>query len=106
MKTINYDKLIRDRIPEIIEGQGKKAVYTKLNDSQYKEMLDKKLTEELEEYSQSDSVEELADLVEVIYAILDYKKVTIDEFETIRVKKVQERGAFKEKLLLKEVIEY
>ena len=61
--------------------------------------------EELQEYLDSESVEELADLVEVVYAILDDKKISLQEFELIRKQKVQERGAFQKKLLLKEVID-
>ncbi|OLN27217.1 hypothetical protein DSOL_4642 [Desulfosporosinus metallidurans] len=61
--------------------------------------------EELQEYLDSQSVEELADLVEVVYAILEHKEVSLQEFEDIRKQKVLKRGAFQEKLLLKEVIE-
>ena len=64
-----------------------------------------KLGEELQEYLSSDSADELADLVEVIYAILKYKGIDINEFEFIRKKKADERGSFDKKLLLKEVIE-
>ncbi|HZK83860.1 MAG TPA: hypothetical protein VFC58_04115 [Desulfosporosinus sp.] len=60
--------------------------------------------EELQEYLESVSIEELADLVEVVYAILEHKDVSLQEFEVIRKQKVSDRGAFKEKLLLKEVI--
>lgn len=60
--------------------------------------------EELQEYLESGSIEELADLVEVVYAILEHKDVSLQEFEVIRKQKVSDRGAFKEKLLLKEVI--
>jgi predicted house-cleaning noncanonical NTP pyrophosphatase (MazG superfamily) len=63
------------------------------------------LGEELQGYLDSESVEELADLVEVVYAILDEKKISLQEFELIRKQKVQERGAFMKKLLLKEVID-
>ncbi|OLN28237.1 hypothetical protein [Desulfosporosinus metallidurans] len=61
--------------------------------------------EELQEYLANESIEELADLVEVVYAILDHKKVSSQEFEVTREQKVKERGAFKKKLLLKEVID-
>jgi len=63
------------------------------------------LGEELQEYFESQSVEELADLVEVIYAILEHKNISLQELEVIRKQKVKERGAFKEKLLLREVID-
>ena len=57
------------------------------------------------EYLEDNNVEELADIVEVIYAILDSKNVSIDEFETIRKLKVEKRGAFKKKIFLEKSIE-
>lgn len=105
METIKYDKLVRDRIPQIIEKSGKRAVIEELDNETYKRYLDVKLGEELEEYLSSDSIEELADLVEVVYAILKFKGVDISKFEDIRQKKALERGSFDKKLLLKEVTE-
>lgn len=100
---IVYNKLIRDKIPQIIESNGKKASIKVLNDAEYRTELDAKLTEELAEYQNADEsskVEELADLVELIYAILDNKGVSIDEFEKIRLAKQEKRGGFKERLYL------
>jgi len=105
MKTITYNKLIRDKIPQIIEKKGSRAIVETLSHEAYKKCLDDKLSEELKEYVDSDSVEELADLVEVVYAILNYKGTDISAFEDIRKQKVIERGAFDKRLLLKEVIE-
>lgn len=105
MKIIKYNKLVRDRIPEIIEKSGKKAIVQKLDDEAYKKFLDEKLGEELQEYLDSDSVDELADLVEVIHSILKYKRIEITGFYGIQKKKAEERGAFEKRLLLKEVIE-
>lgn len=105
MKTIKYNKLIRDRIPEIIEASGKKAVVKKVEGIELLELLNAKLQEELDEYNESGEVEELADLVEIVQAILDYKEVSIEEFHKIKNKKNESRGSFKEGLLLVEVIE-
>jgi Uncharacterized conserved protein len=102
---MKYNKLVRDNIPELIKSEGREAVIERLDDNQYREFLNVKLGEELKEYLESEEVEELADLVEVIYAVLDYKNVSINEFEKIRMEKNQKRGAFKERLLLKEIIE-
>jgi len=99
-----YNKLIRDKIPEIIEQSGKQAVIKEVSSEEYLELLNAKLGEELQEYLESESTEELADLVEVVYAILDYKSVALQEFEVIRKQKVADRGAFIKRLLLKEVI--
>jgi len=67
------------------------------------DLLNAKLGEELQEYLYSENVEELADLVEVVYAIVNDKGVSLQEFEGIRKQKVEERGSFRDKLLLKEV---
>ena len=105
MGIIKYNKLVRDKIPEIIMKTGKNVIFEKLEGEDYKKHLDNKLGEELQEYIDSDSIDELADLVEVIYAILKYKGTEITDFERIREKKAEERGALDERILLKEVIE-
>jgi len=102
--SIEYDKLVRDKIPEIVESKGSRAIVEVLDTGDYQKYLDIKLGEELKEYLEDGSVEELADLVEVVYALLDCKGVSLEEFEKIRIAKVEERGAFKKRLLLKEVI--
>ena len=68
-------------------------------------MLDAKLDEELAEYHKEQNIEELADLVEVIYAAAQARGYSIEELEQMRIKKSDERGGFKEKILLKEVTE-
>ena len=103
-KSIKYDKLIRDKIPEVIRKNGNEAVVEILDDERFKKYLDNKLAEEMNEYLESGSVEELADLVEVVYALLEYNNVSLEQFEKIRNDKTQARGAFKKRLLLKEVI--
>ena len=104
MKT--YNKLVRDKIPEIIKNNGAKSVNTKnLNDEEYLESLNTKLDEELNEYLSSGEIEELADLEEVLRAILDAKNTSYQEFELIRQNKVNKRGAFKDKIFLESVDE-
>ena len=105
MSTKFYNKLIRDKIPKIIEATGKSPIVEKVSDYVYVTLLNQKLTEELQEYLDSNDAEELADLVEVIYAILDNRNISIKDFEIIRLNKVLMRGAFKEQLLLKEVVD-
>ncbi len=102
---MKYNKLVRDRIPEIIEGKGKRCVTRVLSDEEYIEMIDKKLDEELAEYHADKNLEELADLVEVIYAAAKARGYSIEELEAVRKKKADERGAFDDKILLLEVIE-
>ena len=106
MGTITYNKLVRDRIPEIIESCGKKAVCEIItNDEEYIKSLKNKLIEEMNEFLESDDVAELADMGEVMHAILEYKGVSVETFQRIRLEKLEKRGGFKKRLLLKEVIE-
>ena len=98
-----YNKLVRDKIPEIIKSKGEITKTRILNNVEYKEELNKKLQEEMKEYLEDNNVEELADLVEVIYALLDSMNVSIKDFEKLRLEKVEKRGAFKEKIFLEEV---
>jgi predicted house-cleaning noncanonical NTP pyrophosphatase (MazG superfamily) len=106
MKTITYNKLVRDRIPEIIEANGKKAVYeTVTRDEDYIKLLKDKLVEEMNEFLESEDIAELADMGEVMHALLEYKGVSLETFQRIRLEKLEKRGGFKKKLLLKEVIE-
>lgn len=105
MKTIIYNKLIRDKIPEIIEEAGKKALVEREDGQALLDLLNDKLTEELNEYKETENIEELADLVEVVYGILDYKGITIEEFEKMRLEKNKHRGSFKEGFVLLKVVE-
>ena len=100
-----YNKLVRDRIPEIIESSGKTCTVETLTDEKYIVMLDAKLTEELAEYQESKSLEELADLLEVMGAVVKARGYTWDELTKVRKKKHEERGGFEKKVLLKEVFE-
>ena len=105
MKTIIYNKLVRDKIPKIIEDSGKTCEIEVLDDKTYLEMLDKKLTEELNEYYESHNAEELADLLEVVYATAKARGYTKEQLEEIRQNKADKRGAFDQKILLKSVTE-
>ena len=105
MKTITYHKLVRDRIPEIIEKDGKQCTCSVLLDEDYIRLLDQKLNEELNEYQESKSMEELADLLEVIRAVALARGSSIEEVEQIRIKKAEKRGCFDKRILLETVIE-
>lgn len=100
-----YNKLVRDRIPKIIESDGKTCATETLSDARYLEMLDAKLNEELAEYQESKSLEELADLLEVLRAVVRARGWTWEQLELVRQEKAAKRGGFKKKLLLKEVLE-
>lgn len=104
-----YNKLVRDKIPQIIESNGKQCIAKILNDDEYDAAIKMKLQEELNEFlestEQQKQIEELADLVEVVYAFVENKGVKIEEFERIRLRKNEERGGFINKTLLCSVAE-
>lgn len=100
-----YNKLIRDKNVEIMEKLGHKVTYKVLSDKEYLKELNKKVVEEANEFVEANDLEELADLFEVIYAVADFKKIDLKEVEKIRLAKRERKGAFKNKIYLKDVIE-
>ncbi len=102
-QMVTYHKLVRDRIPEIIEMSGKNCVTETLSDDEYLRMLDAKLDEELAEYHKDQNLEELADLLEVIRACAVARGYSVEELEKARAEKADKRGGFEKKILLKEV---
>ena len=96
-----YNKLVRDKIPDIINADNGCTCETRiLNDEEYLRELNTKLQEELKEYLESGDVEELADLEEVLRGVLKVKNISYEQFEQIRLKKVEKRGAFDDKIYL------
>ncbi|MDF2841526.1 MAG: hypothetical protein K0Q99_2298, partial [Clostridia bacterium] len=88
------------------EAKGSKAVCETISeDESYIKLLKEKLVEELNEFLESDDVAELADMGEVMHAILEYKGVSVETFQRIRLEKREKRGGFGKRILLKEVIE-
>ena len=98
--TKTYNKLVRDRIPEIIEASGECCKTRILSDEAYLKMLDAKLDEELTEYHKDQTIEELADLLEVIRAAATARGYTLEELEAVRAEKAEKRGGFEKKILL------
>lgn len=103
--TISYNKLVRDRIPEIIAASGKQCITETLSEEQYLKKLDAKLDEELAEYHRDPNIEELADLLEVIRAVAIARGYSVDELERVRAEKAAKRGGFEKRILLREVHE-
>lgn len=100
-----YNKLVRDRIPAIVAASGKTCEVRTLEPAEYKSHLTRKLQEELAEFQESAAPEELADLVEVVYALVQASGMTHEQFEAMRLQERQERGGFDERLLLISVSE-
>ena len=95
-----YNKLVRDKIPEIIVNKGGKATFRQLSDEEFACFLEMKLDEEVGEYHRDKTAEELADILEVIYALAESKGLSKEELLQIYQKKHNERGGFSKKLLL------
>ena len=100
MDTKKYNKVVRDKIPEIIEESGKKFNLKQLDDESFLAEIEKKLSEEVNEYTESKDIEELADLLEVIYRISELRGVNSDELDKIRKNKAEKRGKFDSNLFL------
>ena len=106
MPTVKtYNKLVRDKIPAIIEATGATCETQILSDADYLRLLDSKLDEELAEYHQDQNIEELADLMEVIHACAKARGYTVAELESLRAEKAAKRGGVDQKILLKTVTE-
>ena len=95
-----FNKAIRDQIPEIIQKDGYTCNIQTLSDEKFLVEIEKKLSEEVAEYQNDKNPEELADILEVIYAIAQLKGISKEELEKIRVKKLQDRGGFEKNLFL------
>ena len=101
-----YNKLVRDRIPEIIEGNGEEPITRILNDEEYRSELIKKLNEEYDEVvnaSGEDIIEELADMLEVMESIANLQNKTLDNIIIEKEKKKKKRGGFSKKIFLEGV---
>ena len=95
-----YNKLVRNKIPQIMISNGVTPVVEILNDTDYVAALEKKLDEEVNEYHKSKSIEELADVLEVIYALCESQGCSVKELLSIYQSKHNERGGFSEKIFL------
>ena len=91
-------KLVRDKIPQIIQADGKSPIIRTLSEEDYLHELDKKLNEEVAEYQADKSIEEMADVLEVLYAICEARGHSLEELEQVRKEKSDKRGAFKERI--------
>jgi predicted house-cleaning noncanonical NTP pyrophosphatase (MazG superfamily) len=98
-----YNKLVRDRVPEIIRADGKEPKTRILDKQEYLEELIKKLGEELEEFNTDRNAEELADLQEVILALADAINITPQQLAKAVSQKTLKRGAFKKRIFLESV---
>ena len=100
-----FDKLVRDNIPGIIEENGEDPKVHIADDDEYSDRLIEKLDEEVAEYRESRELDELADIVEVIHAIRKDRGLTIEELQKRRTQKAERRGRFDEGIVLERIEE-
>jgi predicted house-cleaning noncanonical NTP pyrophosphatase (MazG superfamily) len=99
---MKYDKLVRDKIPEILKEKKLNPVTHIADDKEYIIKLKEKLLEEVNEFLKEDNIEEIADIYEVLDAIIENKNINKQDIEKIQEKKLDERGGFKNKIILDE----
>lgn len=97
---MTYNKLIRDKIPEMIEKNGGKAVIRQLSQEEFVRFLEMKLDEEVGEYHRDKTVEELADILEVVYALASLHSCSKEDLLAVYENKHEQRGGFEKRLLL------
>ncbi len=97
---IEFNKLVRDNIPNIIEKSGETPLYITLDDKEFALELRKKLSEEVQEFLENNAAEELADILEVVYALADLQGHRPEQLEALRQQKRQMRGGFENRYFL------
>lgn len=102
---MKYNKLVRDKIPEILRKRKLKVKKHIAENEEYWEKLKEKLQEEVNEFLKEDNENELVDILEIIKAICEFKKIDKSKLKTLLKKKSEERGKFKDRIILDEVKE-
>jgi len=102
---VAYDQLVRDRVPDIITKAGKKVYLKTLSEEELGDALKKKLQVEVNEYIKSDRIEELADILEVVEALVGIHGEDMKTLESIKTQRREKRGGFDKRLLLRRIVE-
>lgn len=105
MGEIVYDKLVRDRIPEIVARDGKRAVTRVAGMAEHGTRLAAKLVEEAGEFRERPCVDELADVMECVVALCGHHGFTLGQVEAARVAKRAARGGFDGRIVLEKVVD-
>lgn len=99
---MKYHKLVRDKIPEYLKVKGIQYRIHVADNEEYWAKLKLKLSEEVAEFTADESIEELADVLEVVKAIQVFKGWSDADLEAARVEKLNDRGGFEKKIILDE----
>ncbi len=99
---MKYNKLVRDKIPEYIKSKGGTPITHIANDKEYWEKLKEKLQEEVSEFMKDSSIEEVADILEIVDVICEYKGFSREDLQKTKEKKAKDRGKFKDRIILEE----
>lgn len=102
---VAYDQLVRDRVPDIITKAGKKVYLKTLSEEELGDALKQKLQVEVNEYTKSDRIEELADILEVVEALVQIHGEDMKTLESIKAQRRKKRGGFDKRLLLRRIVE-
>lgn len=102
-EVARYDKLVRDRIPEIIEADGGRPVIHRADDAEYGRRLREKLVEEAQEFAADGDPEEIADVLAVLEAICAFEGIDDDHLADLRREKRERRGGFGDRIVLERV---
>lgn len=100
-----YNKLVRDKIPEIIEATGKKFEVRIASKEEHTELLEKKLMEEVAEFMEDKNLEELSDILEVVFSLAENLGYSEQDLMNKRNEKRDERGGFEKGIVLNSVSE-
>lgn len=100
---MNYNKLVRDKIPQQIAEDGANAIFRIASETEYSEYLEQKLTEELSEYRESEDPDELVDIYEVLLALAEKHGWSKTQFDKKATAKRKTSGTFKNRIILLEV---
>lgn len=103
--TFTAGKLIRDKVPAILQEQGKTACCDVLDEATYEQLLNEKFVEEAARYAKEGTMDAMAEIGEIMHAILALKKIPIEAFQKARLVQLEEMGGYGSRLYLKEIIE-
>jgi predicted house-cleaning noncanonical NTP pyrophosphatase (MazG superfamily) len=97
---MEFNKLVRDKIPAMIEANGEHPVTRILDREEYIHCLERKLDEEVGEYHRDKNVEELADILEILFALASVHGASHEELLSVCREKREKRGGFQQRIYL------